>query len=253
VFAAVQALLARVREQLWASWLKMRGQKGPRIAGSARRFFGGKTRKVIAASARTTHREALPGKSQRLAALSILVGGITLVASAFLLLPSKKELPEEAEQAPRGADSGAQLVSANPSAAIGDNANEAEAPTAAVSGSPYGVDVRAKNAPPKPAAAVSGTAFGAKSVPNGKRFVLRMRDPVKSLTGTTEPGGFSVLVNDNKALDKAAPLKAQPSVGGAAIWNRKDTVELHVRFAAGKNPAYRVTANGPSLEVVIGP
>jgi hypothetical protein len=250
VFAAVQALLARAREQLL---LKLRGRHGPRIAGSARRFFIGKTRKVIAASARTTHRELAPGKSQRLAALALAVGAVTLIASLVLLWPSKQELPEAAAEPARGADSGTQLVSANPAAAISDNMAEVDAPAAAApSGSPYAIDVRAKSAPAKPAA-VSGRVFGAKSVPNGKRFVLRMRDPVRSLQGTVEPDGFSVLISGNKALDKAAPLKAQPSVGGAAIWNHKDTVELHVRFAAGKNPAYRVTANGPSLEVVIGP
>lgn len=259
VFAAVQALLVRAREQLQAYWLKLRGRQVPRVAGASRGLFGGRTRKVIAASARTTLREPAAGKSQRLAALAIAVGGVTLVASVFMLMPSKKELPEEADSASRGADSGAQLVSANPAAAMGDNVGEGDAPNpvAAPGGSPYAVDVRAKNAPAKNApakpAAVSGNVFGAKSVPNGKRFVLRMRDPVKSLQGTAESDGFSVLVNGNKALDKAAGLKTQPSVGGAAIWNRKDTVELHVRFAPGKSPAYRVTANGPSLEVVIGP
>lgn len=114
-------------------------------------------------------------------------------------------------------------------------------------------------APTPPAAATaapqsSGSmSFGQKQVPNGRRFLLRMAEPVRTLLGTTGPDGFSVVIMDNKALDKAAPIAVgHPAVEQAFILNRRDhSAELTVRFAAGRTPAYRVSGQGAMLEVLI--
>jgi hypothetical protein len=113
-------------------------------------------------------------------------------------------------------------------------------------------------APTPPAAATNtqnagAMSYGQKQVPNGRRFLLRMTDPVRTLLGTTSPNGFSVVIMDNKALDKAAPIAVgHPAVEQAFILNRRDhSAELTVRFAPGKNPAYRVSGQGSMLEVLI--
>ena len=92
------------------------------------------------------------------------------------------------------------------------------------------------------------------SAANARRFVLKMSEPVKGLTGSADAGGFSVVIANNRTLDRAAPLKALvPAIERAAIWNRKDnTVELSVRFVRGTSPAYRVSAGQDStLEILI--
>ncbi|HEX4354803.1 MAG TPA: hypothetical protein VHZ95_17855, partial [Polyangiales bacterium] len=140
----------------------------------------------------------------------------------------------------------------------------AAAPVAAAvpSGSPYNVDVR-KGAPAKPDPSANKSAdpspparpsvFGHKVVPNAKRFVLRMNGAVTALQGTSDKDGFSVIVPNVHALDRAAPIAAgSPSIARAMFLNRPDRAELHVRFANGKNPPYRISAQGNALEVLIG-
>ncbi|HEY2736599.1 MAG TPA: PilZ domain-containing protein [Polyangiales bacterium] len=131
-------------------------------------------------------------------------------------------------------------------------------------GSPYTVELRKAAAPAKsdpnakrntepakPSAAVN--VFGHKVVPNAKRFSLRMNAPVTSLQGSADKDGFSVIVPSGHAIDRAAPIAAgNPSIARAMILNRADRAELHVRFARGKNPPYRVSAQGNALEVLIG-
>ena len=97
-------------------------------------------------------------------------------------------------------------------------------------------------------------SFGAKQVPNARRFLLRMSDPVKTLLGKENADGFSVVIMGNTALDKAAPIAAgNPSVARAAILNRRGdhSAELNVQFSPGKTPAYRVSGQGSTLEVLI--
>jgi hypothetical protein len=142
----------------------------------------------------------------------------------------------------------------------------AEKPVSARTAPPAVTERRAKaspatlvtKAPSTPAAASShaGTmTYGQKQVPNGRRFLLRMTDPVRTLLGTASANGFSVVIMDNKALDRAAPIAVgHSSVEHAAILNRKDrSAELTVRFAPGKSPAYRVSGQGSTLEVLIEP
>jgi hypothetical protein len=111
-------------------------------------------------------------------------------------------------------------------------------------------------APPTvPSGAVGSAMFGRKEIKNGRRFMLRMAEPVRLLRGTADAGGFSVIVPDNRALEKAGPvMAAHPAVARAVILNHKDrSAELNVRFVAGTSPAYRVTGQGSALEVTLSP
>jgi hypothetical protein len=76
---------------------------------------------------------------------------------------------------------------------------------------------------------------------------------VKYLRGTSDAGGFSIVIENNHALEKAAPIKAaHPAIARAIILNRKDrTAELIVRFVPGQSPAFRVTGHGSALEVLL--
>jgi len=100
----------------------------------------------------------------------------------------------------------------------------------------------------------TSTQFGQKQLRNPRRFMLRMAEPVRQLQGAAEPGGFAVIISDNRALDRAAPIRAAlPAVARAAIVNhaKEHTVELNVRFVPGQNPGYRVTASDAAIEVLI--
>lgn len=104
-----------------------------------------------------------------------------------------------------------------------------------------------------PVAAHSSMAFGASKVPNPQRYVLRMSNPITSVHGKSEPGGFRVTVPNARALDRAAPIaQSNAAVASAQILNKGGYAELSVRFADGKSPAYRVSAQQAGLEVLIG-
>ncbi|HEX7478236.1 MAG TPA: PilZ domain-containing protein [Polyangiales bacterium] len=125
-------------------------------------------------------------------------------------------------------------------------------------GSPYAVDVhdsaRVAPAAPKPATPSTGAWFGAKSVPNAQRFVLRMNAPIKSLEGKAERDGFTLIVRGSLAVDRAGPIKAShKSIAHAAVLNKGDHSELTIRFVDGKHPAYRITARGSELELLLAP
>jgi hypothetical protein len=170
---------------------------------------------------------------------------------------SRAPLPEPLETDMRAVSDDAQLVSANP-AALGNSAPEADSPGAPAGGSPYAVDIRGHKpaaAPsPKLTAAASVSTFGHAQVPNGKRYLLRMQNQVGLIQGVADSDGFSVVLPANKALEKAAPIKAGiPTVASAAIVNFKDHAELRVRFAPGKKPTYRISGQGTNLEVLIAP
>ncbi len=105
---------------------------------------------------------------------------------------------------------------------------------------------------PLPPETVRGTAFGADSVANGEKYVLRMSNPVVELDGIIEADGFSVTIPGSLALSRAGPIAtAHPDVEHASILNRGDFSELTLRFVAGRQPAYRVEARGPSIEITI--
>jgi len=94
--------------------------------------------------------------------------------------------------------------------------------------------------------------FGADAVPNGEKYVLRMSNPVVDMDGIVEEDGFSVTIPGSLSLSRAGPIAAaHPDVEYASILNRGDFSELTVRFVPGRQPAYRVEANGPAVEITI--
>jgi len=125
-------------------------------------------------------------------------------------------------------------------------AAEAEPPSEPQAPSP---EVQAAPLPPE---RVQGLAFGADEVDGGERYVLRMSNPVTTMDGLVEDGGFSVVVPGSLSLSRAGPIaNAHPDVEHAAIHNRGDYSELTLRFVAGRRPAYRVQARGPAIEITI--
>jgi len=95
--------------------------------------------------------------------------------------------------------------------------------------------------------------FGSKQVPNAQRYVLRTNSPITLIQGKSDPGGFSVILPNTRAIDKAAPIAlSNRAVSRAKILNRGGYAELSVRFAEGRSPAYRVSAQQTGLEVLIG-
>jgi hypothetical protein len=103
-----------------------------------------------------------------------------------------------------------------------------------------------------PPESVRGTAFGADSVAGGEKYVLRMSNPVTEMDGIVEGDGFSVTIPGSLSLSQAGPIAtAHPDVEHASILNRGDFSELTIRFVAGRQPAYRVEARGPAVEITI--
>ncbi len=105
---------------------------------------------------------------------------------------------------------------------------------------------------PLPPEMIHGTVFGADSVAGGEKYVLRMSNPVAEMDGIIEAHGFSVTIPGSLSLSQAGPIAAaHPDVEHASILNRGDFSELTLRFVAGRQPAYRVEARGPSIEITI--
>jgi hypothetical protein len=158
-------------------------------------------------------------------------------AAASVEKPAPGRLAGSAAEKPAKAAGAASAAATSTKPAA--SANVSAKPNAAVSG--------------KTAAPGNSMVFGQKQVPNARRFLLRMAEPVRAIFGTADAGGFSVVIMGNKALDRAAPIAVgNPSVEQAAILNRRDhSAELSVRFAPGKSPAYRVSGQGSNLEVLL--
>jgi hypothetical protein len=93
--------------------------------------------------------------------------------------------------------------------------------------------------------------FGAASV-RGRRFTLNMSAPIKSITGSADVGGFSVVVDGALSLDRAGPIAAShPALARSMILNKGDRSELTIRFRDGLSPKYQVLARGGALEITI--
>ena len=85
-----------------------------------------------------------------------------------------------------------------------------------------------------------------------EKYVLRMSNPVVEMDGIVEEDGFSVTIPGSLSLSRAGPIAAaHPDVEHASILNRGDFSELTIRFVAGRQPAYRVEARGPAVELTI--
>lgn len=271
----------RIRE--WTSGL--RDDASSRLGGTGRGLFGPKPRRVTASA----HRGNLESKHN----LRVIVIGslaiLALVVFAYALTPSDDEpIPHQDMRASHaegpatdGADVAMDTATAmdpalDPSLEPGMEAETSESSGAAAGNKPRGAaatdasgasDTHASGRTSTPTSAKQPKAsastaskpaggsmiYGRKQVPNARRFLLRMAEPVRTLLGTADSGGFSVVIMGNKALDKAAPIAVgHPAVEYSAILNRRDhSAELTVRFASGRSPAYRVSGQGSTLEVLI--
>jgi len=151
---------------------------------------------------------------------------------------------------------GAATGAATETATGAETATEAETATATVTESanenatgPEGYQVQGAPLPPE---SVRGQAFGADSVEGGEKYVLRMSNPVTEMEGIIEDDGFSVTIPGSLSLSRAGPIAtAHPDVEDASILNRGDFSELTLRFVAGRQPAYRVEARGPVIEITL--
>jgi hypothetical protein len=169
-----------------------------------------------------------------------------IVSHRPLQLPDGEHTAENAASDPA-------LVGTTPEAATESSGSQ---PRAAESGRTQmaGPNARPKQPPPAPQPEAAAISFGAKQVPNAQHFLLRMSDPVKTLHGKADAHGFIVEVPASRAIDRAAPIAAaNKSVTKATILNKGTHAELNIRFAEGKNPAYRVSAQQAGLEVLISP
>jgi hypothetical protein len=105
---------------------------------------------------------------------------------------------------------------------------------------------------PLAAPAARKLRFGAASAPRGRRFALRMSGRIQNLSGSDDPGGFTVNIAGCLALDRAGPIaSAHGAVERSMVINRGDHAELTIRFDQGKHPAYQVVAEGSTLYVTI--
>lgn len=119
-------------------------------------------------------------------------------------------------------------------------------------GSPGAPLLAAARAAKPASAAADASVFGHNKVSNAFRYVVRMSEPVKTLQGKTDPGGFTVIIPGSLAKDRAGPLaSAHKKVARATILNKGDHSELTVRFSEGKHPAFRVSAQDAALEILI--
>lgn len=246
--------------------------------------FGAVRRLLIALlTGRRRRTTAGPGQSRWSGSLlrTLLLGLLGAGAAAYAvqaLLPSdgdrielhRKVAPETAAAAaqPATAPASASGARALPKGAAPDPRAVPNA-SSVPAGSPFAVDVRGARAsaptsaaPAKPAAPAAPAAaapaapkqlrFGAASVPNARRFALRMSTRVQNLSGVADAGGFTITAQGSLSLDRAGPIaSAHKSVARAMIINKGDRAELSIRFADGKKPAYQVNAEGSTLYILI--
>jgi hypothetical protein len=220
------------------------------------RGVGSRRRAAGAPAAAATPIWKLPKGSGRLVLLAILMIGCGVLLVYAFPQNDGDQIDVHRQVRADGEDSeGAQATETSTSAAT-----EQDAP-AATAGAQLSTTkqplmaagTRSNARPARAEASASNATFGSKQVPNAQRFVLRTSNPITSLQGKSDPGGFTVILPNTHALDKAGPIaRANPAVAKAQILNRKGYAELSVRFEQGRSPAYRVSAQQTGLEVLIG-
>lgn len=220
-----------------------------------------KPRRVAAATAGAPATQQAGHLDRKATVRWLLIGSaslLALVALGYAMLPSASERYPTHGQDEEVADDGAarkdnEIVNVDPGAFSGTgpgkgHVSDISAATSPSHGSEARSDARNNVSP-------STIEFGQRQIKNPKRFLLRMSEKVKALEGTAEPGGFSVLIPGNKAIDKAAIIikAGHPAVATATIKNNlaAHSARLHVTFVPGKAPAFRVTGHGSALEILI--
>jgi len=129
-------------------------------------------------------------------------------------------------------------------------ATPAPAAAAPVAARPAAAEVAASDVVTSNASA-NTMRFGAGSV-RGRRFTLNMSAPIKSIAGSADVGGFSVVIDGALSLDRAGPIAAShPALARSMILNKGDRSELTIRFRDGLSPKYQVLARGGALEITI--
>jgi hypothetical protein len=290
IFAAIAnasersyAAVSSGAERTWRTLVPQNGRRLVRDVPATLRGLGVKPRRTTGVPAGA--RDLGPRKPWRLVAASAAIVA-SVVLAMYALLPASEPaelalhrevalddeaialetaesaataLEETTERAPEIAAPAASAVQ------LGVPANEVRpgnrVPAAVRGSKPSGVVTSAAPvaggpllaaAPAARPAPVNTSVFGHNKVSNPFRFVLRMSEPVKTLQGKTDPGGFTVIVPGSLAKDRAGPLaSAHKNVSRATILNKGDHAELTVRFAEGKHPAFRVSAQGAALEILI--
>jgi hypothetical protein len=247
---AAQPALSTLRRAALRAYMAVVPNLHKRLVGvplvkSTLRGVGARPRRSV--GQKTTERSPIWTRGLgRLALLAVLmIGcGMLLVYAMAPAAPSDESAAQHVSQ-PEATEQ-TENASTDPAAAAQQAASEAEAPAQGT---------RGKAGPPLAAAAdPTALSFGAKAVPNAQRYLIRMRDPVKALHGKADARGFVVDVLGSSAIDRAAPIAAgNRAVAKASILNKGTHAELIVRFAEGKSPAFRVTAQQAGLEVLIGP
>jgi hypothetical protein len=161
---------------------------------------------------------------------------------------SAPESASATESAPASAPESA-TESATESAPASATESATESATATATAMTAGIVEQGVPLPPE---RVQGLSFGTDQVPGGETYVLRMSNPVTAMDGLVEDDGFSVMIPGSLSLSRAGPIAtAHPDVEHAGILNRGDFSELTIRFVAGRHPAYRVEARGPTIEITI--
>jgi hypothetical protein len=195
-----------------------------------------------------------------LSALAFAGVGIAVYAFASEGTPAprveERPAPRPAPAPPEPVIAAPPLAPPAPVAPVAAEESPAPAPEAGQLGAPTFPSLsdapRAEVETPSQAPA-SSMRFGAVEIPNGRSVSLRMSQPVTGIRGQREPDGFTVTIPGALALDRAGPMRqAIPAIERAMILNRGDHAVLTVRFVAGRNPPYRVTARGSSIEVTVG-
>jgi len=174
---------------------------------------------------------------------------VDLIGAPALVAPDPKHVPN-AHAVPPSSPFAVDVRDAR------DKAGSARKATAAPVSAPA-IATTTSAAPVPGTASAAGNAprklrFGAAQAPRGRRFALRMSGKIQNLSGSDDPGGFTVHAAGCLALDKAGPIaSAHGAVERSMVINRGDRAELTIRFDQGKRPAYQVVAEGSTLYVTI--
>ena len=234
----------------------------PRIASNVKEFFAliarfvgalrsqlddkPRRKQVPRSEAARAHLKNTRRNGRRYLVVAAMACGIFAAGWGIYLWAASGTEAAPATDAGAAADAAAVVETAEETATDNESAIGAETGSA-----PSGETIEVQGAP-LPPETVRGTVFGADSVAGGEKYVLRMSNPVVEMDGIVEGDGFSVTIPGSLSLSQAGPIAtAHPDVEHASILNRGDFSELTIRFVAGRQPAYRVEARGPAVEITI--
>ncbi len=231
-----------------------------RFIGALRSRLDDKPRRkqVPRSEAARAHMKNTRHNGRRYLIVAAMACGIVAAGWGIYLWAASGLATEAAGEAAGETATGSEAAAEGATGSATEAAAEAAAETAAEGAT--GSETETGNAPgdylvqgaPLPPETVRGMEFGADSVANGEKYVLRMSNPVTELDGIIEQDGFSVTIPGSLSLSRAGPIAtAHPDVEHASILNRGDFSELTLRFVAGRQPAYRVEARGPAIEITI--